>query len=114
MVLSEESKAKSTFVTPFGKFEFICYPSGLAQAVAYFQCLILKEVEFAFGNLDDVLVCSLYMGTHLHYLQIMFERLRKSVLKLKESKCDFLKAHIQYLGHLVSGQGRQPLSEKNR
>ena len=42
----------------------------------------------------------------------MFDRLREADLKLKESKCNFLKAHVQYLGHLVSGKGIEPVPEK--
>ena len=38
--LDEESKAKTAFVTPFGKYEFNSVPFGLAQAPAYFQQLI--------------------------------------------------------------------------
>ena len=42
----------------------------------------------------------------------MFERLRKAGLKLKLQKCSFFKKHIQYLGHLISDKGIQPLPEK--
>ena len=38
--------------------------------------------------------------------------MREADLKLKESKCNFLKAHIQYLGHLISGKGIEPVPEK--
>ena len=34
--LVKESKAKTAFVTPFGKYEFDAVPFGLAQAPAYF------------------------------------------------------------------------------
>ena len=33
-------------------------------------------------------------------------------MKLKIQKCDFFKKHIQYLGHLISDEGIQPLPEK--
>ena len=45
-------------------------------------------------------------------MKIIFQRLRETKLKLKESKCSFLKAHLQYLGHLISGQGIEPVPEK--
>ena len=38
--LNEESKAKTVFVTPFGKYGFNAVLFGLAQAPAYFQQLI--------------------------------------------------------------------------
>ena len=42
----------------------------------------------------------------------MFQRLREADLKLKDSKCNYFKTHVQYLEHLVSGKGIKPLSEK--
>ena len=42
MVLFEESRPKSAFVSAYGKWEFKRCPFGLAQAPAYFQRLINK------------------------------------------------------------------------
>ena len=38
--------------------------------------------------------------------------MRSADLKLKEIKCNFLKKHIQYLGHIISGEGIAPVPEK--
>ena len=115
MVLSEESRPKTAFVSSFGKWEFKRCPFGLVQALAYFQRLVnevLSGLTFAFGYLDDILVYSPDMESHLKHLRLLFERLRSTDLKLKEVKCNFLKKHIQYLGHIVSGEGITPLPEK--
>ena len=115
MVLSEESRPKSAFVSAYGKWEFKRCPFGLAQAPAYFQRLInevLSGLTFTFGYLDDILIFSPDMETHLKHLRILFERLRSADLKLKEVKCNFLKKHIQYLGHIISGEGITPVQER--
>ena len=52
------------------------------------------------------------MKKHLKHLRIIFQRLKEAGLKLKRSKCDFMKMQIQYLGHLISSSGIQPLPEK--
>ena len=112
MVLSEKSRPKSAFVSFFGKWEFKRCPFGLAQAPAYFQRLVnevLLGLTFAFGYLDDILVYSPDMETHLEHLRKLFIKLREADLKLKEVKCNFLKKHIQYLGHIVSGKGITPM-----
>ena len=115
MVLSEDSRLKTAFVSLFGKWEFKRCPFGLAQAPAYFQRLVnevLSGLTFAFGYLDDILVFSPNMESHLEHLRLLFERLRSADLKLKEVICNFLKKHIQYLGHIVLGEGITPLPEK--
>ena len=115
MVLSEKSRPKSAFDSSFGKWEFKRCPFRLAQAPAYFQRLVnevLSGLTFAFGYLDDILLYSPDMETHLEHLRKLFIKLRKADLKLKEVKCNFLKKHIQYLGHIVSGKCITPMPEK--
>ena len=113
MELSPEARAKSAFVTPLDKFEFTRCPFGLSQAPAYFQRLmnqVIKGLLFAFVYLNDVLIHSLDIETHLKYIRILFQRLRKA--DFKDSKCNYFKTHVQYLEHLVSGKGIKPLPEK--
>ena len=94
MELSPEARAKSAFVTPLDKFEFISFPFGLSQTPAYFQRLINKVIRglpFAFGYLDEVLIHSPDIETHLQHMRILFQRLREANLKLKDSKCNYLR-----------------------
>ena len=114
MVLSEKSRPKMAFVSSYCKWEFKRCPFGLAQAPAYFQGLVNKVLSgftFAFGYLD-ILVFSPDIKSHLEHLRLLFERLRATDLNLKEVKHNFLERHIQYLGHIVSGEGITPLPEK--
>ena len=114
--LSESAKPKTAFViSNVGKYQFNRVPFGLAQAPAYFMKLInivLTGIDFAMGYLDDIIIFSKTEEEHLEHLRIIFERLRQAGLKLKMSKCDFLKKHIQYLGNLISDEGIHPLPEK--
>ena len=114
--LTRESQAKSAFVVPMGKWQFKRTPFGLSQAPAYFQLLIDQVLmgcgEFAMGYLDDIIVFSKSEEEHLQHLEEIFKRLRHFDLKMKRQKSSFFKKHIQYLGHLVSEQGFEPLPEK--
>ena len=114
--LSKVSKAKTAFVTPFGKYQFEVVPFGLAQAPAYFQQLISMVLqdcsEFAMAYLDDIVIFSRNECEHLKHIQIIFQKLIDAGLKLKESKCDFFKKEIHYLGHLISSEEIHPLPEK--
>ena len=115
MELSTKARPKSAFVTPTDKYEFTRCPFRLMQAPAYFQRLInkvLAGLNFAFGYLDDILIHSPDVPTHLIHMRQLFQRLREADLKLNREKCNFFKSHIQYLGHLISGEGIKPLPEK--
>ena len=64
------------------------------------------------GYLDDIIIYSRLEKEHLEHLEEIFGRLKAAGLKLKIEKCYFFKKHIQYLGHLISPEGIQPLPEK--
>ena len=64
------------------------------------------------GYLDDIIIFSKSEEEHLQHLEEIFTRLRKFGLKMKHEKCSFFKKHIQYLVHLVSEKGFEPLPEK--
>ena len=109
------SRAKTTFVTAFGKYKFLMAPFVLAQAPAHFQLLlnkVLDSLDFAMTYLDDIIIFSSNELEHLEHLEEVFHKLRKADLKMKYSKCDFFKSEIHYLGHLISAEGIRPLPNK--
>ena len=114
--LTRESRAKSAFVVPMGKWEFKRTQFGLSQAPAYFQLLIDKVLmgcsKFTMGYLDDIIIFSSNETEHLHHIEEIFRRLERFGLKMKREKCDFFKKHIQYLGHLIAEEGFTLLPEK--
>ena len=115
IVLGKSSRAKTAFVTPFGKYKFLMVPFGLAQAPAYFQLLmnkVLKGLKFVMTYLDDIIIFSQNELQHLEHLEIVFSHLQEAGLKMKHSKCDFFKSEIHYLGHLISPEGISPLPKK--
>ena len=115
IALGKSSRAKTAFVTPFGKYEFLMVPFRLAQAPAYFQLLmnkVLKGLKFAMTYFDDIIIFSQDKLQHLEHLEIVFSCLQEAGLKMKRSKCDFFKSEIHYLGHLISPEGISPLPNK--
>ena len=113
--MGKSSRAKTAFITPFGKYEFLMVPFGLAQAPAYFQLLmnkVLKGLQFAMTYLDDIIIFSENELQHLEHLKIVFSGLREAGLKMKRSKCDFFKSKIHYLGYFISPEGISPLPNK--
>ena len=79
--LSENSKAKTAFVTLFGKYQFETVPFGLAQAPGYFQQLISMVLQgcsdFAMAYLDDIIIFSKNEEEHLKHIEIFFRSWRR-------------------------------------
>ena len=87
----------------------------LAQAPAYFQELmtgILKDFPFAIAYLDDIIIFSKTPQEHLSHICMVFEKLKTANLSMNKSKCSFFSKEIQYLGHILSATGIQPLPSK--
>lgn len=62
--------------------------------------------------LDDVIIFSSTFEDHLKRLEALFSRLEQHKLKLKASKCEFMKSRVTYLGHVVSENGIETDPEK--
>ena len=103
--IDEEAKDRTAFITPFGKFRFNRMPFGLRNAPAIFQrCMevVLRGCyEWAAPYIDDILVFSKNGAEHGQHLREVLRGLGESGLTIKESKCEFGKTHIEYLGHLI-------------
>ena len=75
ITLTPEARAKTAFVTPFGKYEFNKVPFRLAQAPAYFQELIQKvmgNVPYTMGYLDDIIIFSNPEEEYLQHINDIF------------------------------------------
>ena len=79
--LNKESKAKTVFIIPFGKYEFNAVPFGLAQASAYFQQLISIVLQdcsnFVMAYLDNIIIFSKNEKEHLEHMEIIFKNSRR-------------------------------------
>jgi len=103
--MRDEVKDLTTFVSPWGWFQFNRMPSGLKNAPATFQALteqVLRECsEFASVYIDDVLIYSANWKEHLTHIKLVLQALQKAGLTAKPSKCQWGRSHLEYLGHRV-------------
>ena len=109
--IDESDKEKTAFqVGTLGFFEFHRMPFGLCNAPATFQrlmerCMGDMNLRECLIYLDDVIIFSSTFEEHLDCMEAVFSRLQQHNLKLKASKCEFLKSRVTYLGHIVSEFG---------
>ncbi|UYV83545.1 hypothetical protein LAZ67_23001432 [Cordylochernes scorpioides] len=113
--IAEEDKPKTAIITPFGLFEFNVMSFGLRNATATFQRFmheVLRNLDFAFVYLDDILVASKTEEEHYSHLEILFSRLNTYGLRINLSKSKFLVQEIDFLGYLITSHGVKPLPTK--
>jgi transposase InsO family protein len=114
-----KDRHKTAFITRRGSYQFRVLPFGLQNSPASFSRmmnLVLAGLNFVMClvYLDDVIIFAADLDTHLTRIQQVLERLMSVGLKLKPTKCHFLKRQVMFLGHLVSHEGLATDPEKVR
>ncbi len=92
-------------------------PFGLKGAPLTFQ----RTMNHLFGDLlgkevyiylDDIIVASKDITSHMATLRLVLDRLKEVGLKIKLTKCEFLKQKIKFLGHMVDELGIHTVDNK--
>jgi hypothetical protein len=101
---------KTAFRTYFDHYEFVVMPFGLTNAPVTFQVLMNKVFAPFLRKLilvffEDILIYNKSEQEHLSHLTQVLTILREQTLTSKLSKCAFATHQIEYLGHVISGQG---------
>ena len=108
VLLHEDSQKFTTIYTHRGLFEYCRLPFGISSAPAIFQRLmdtLLQGLPKVCVYLDDILVAGVDEADHLNNLTKVLDKLEEAGLMLNESKCVFASSSIEYLGHIIDGQG---------
>ena len=115
--VAPEDIPKTAFWAPYGHYECLVMPMGLANAPATFQAMmndVLREYigKFVVVYLDDILIYSRNDAEHADHLHMVLKKLREHKLFDKLSKCEFFKKELEFLGHRVSARGISVLEDK--
>lgn len=115
--LDRESSKLCTFNTPFGRYRYCRLPFGVKCASELYQSVMsemIEDIEGAEVIMDDILVWGNTLEEHDQRLKKVLDKARKYNLKLSPNKCEFRKAEVTYVGHVLSEQGLKPDYEKLR
>eukprot|EP00741_Cyanophora_paradoxa_P004857 tig00000836_g4712.t1 len=108
--LSEESRKYTTFLVPWGCYQWKVTPFGVMNGPSAF-CRAISSImgpllsTCVVAYVDDLTIFSSTVDQHLLDLEAFFAAVERGNLKLKPSKCRFMVREIELLGHRVSGDG---------
>jgi hypothetical protein len=108
--INDTDTDKTTFVTRYGSYKFLVMPFGLTNAPSVFMQLmnsVLAEYidEFVIVFIDDILIYSNSEAEHTQHVRLVLDKLREHQLHANMAKCSFYQSSIEFLGHIVSGDG---------
>ncbi|KAL5486807.1 hypothetical protein EMCRGX_G019337 [Ephydatia muelleri] len=106
MELYEGSRKYLVVNTHRGLFRYKRLPFGVSSAPALFQRAmdtILQGLPGVVCYQDDILVTGKEIDEHLKNLERVFGK--EFGLRLRLTKCKFLKESVEYLGHVISRNG---------
>ena len=109
--VERESRKYTAFVLDGEVYEFTRMPFGLTNAPRTFQRAITKIVR-GLSNvevfMDDIVVHSPSLESHVAHLQNLLERLEGHGISINFEKCRFAANKVKYLGLIVDDQGIRP------
>ena len=115
MPLDENSKPLTAFSTHKEHLQFEVLPFGLCNAPLSFVRLmnvVLGNIPNVHCYLDDIIIYSTCLESHLKTLEIVLQRLRDAGLKIKLKKCRFFMRKLDFLGHTITPDGIHMQAEK--
>ena len=101
---------KTAFRTRYGHYEYLVMPFGVTNAPAVFMDYMNRIFhpyldKFVVVFIDDILVYSRNQDEHVEHLRIVLQILKEKQLYAKLSKCEFWLEKVNFLGHVISGEG---------
>ncbi|GKB63659.1 putative reverse transcriptase domain-containing protein [Tanacetum coccineum] len=106
----EDDIPKTAFRTRYGHFKFTIMPFGLTNAPTVFMDLMNRVYRpyldnFVIVFIDDILIYSKTREEHVEHLRLVLGLLKKEKLYAKFSKCEFWLREVQFLRHVINGDG---------
>lgn len=107
--VKERDRWKSTFTdADLNRWEWCRMPMGLTNSPMVLQRIldtIFGDLKYVIVYIDDILIATPDLKTHLETLSEVFKRLADLNLRVKPGKCKFFWRRLKWLGLYISAKG---------
>jgi len=106
--LSEASRPMTTFITPWGRYQFLRNPQGLISAGDVFN----QRLDQAFGDVsqfakvvDDGLIYTASFMSQVSTTREVLQKAREHGITLSRPKFEFAMSEVKFCGYVISRSG---------
>ena len=115
--MDEKNQYNTAFSTSFGSFNWMRMPMGLTTSPSTFQNLMEKVLAKLIWKTtvpysDDCIIFAATQEEHSQRVREVLLRFRVANLKINPLNCKFFRKQVQFLGRVISKDGRQVDQEK--
>ena len=109
----ESDKAKTAFITPFGKYKYNVMPFGVVSGPATYARLNSKVFGDLIGHgvevfFDDLGIATISFEEHIQLLGEVLRRYSDAGMSINPKKCHFFKDSLSFVGHVIDKDGIHP------
>lgn len=117
VAVAKKERHKTAFITPHGQYQFKRCPFGFTNSPAIFQ----RAMNSIFADglyrrcviyVDDILVFGQTETETLSNLEWVLRKCKENNVKLKASKCEFMKNSVKFLGYIVQSGMIAPIAAR--
>ncbi|XP_065928583.1 uncharacterized protein [Magallana gigas] len=116
ILLDDDAKEKSAFITPFGQYQFTVMPFGMMNSAATFNRLrrkiLMGHEEYSDAFIDDIIIFSKDWNSHVGHVKAVLTSIQNAGLTANPKKCEFAARELEFLAHLVGNGQVKPTSDK--
>ena len=109
--LAEASRPLTTFITPFGRYQYLRAPYGVSSISEHYnrrmdECF--RGMEGIQRVVDDVIIYSRSKEEHLRRVRAFLSRCRDRGVSLNPTKTQHMQTSVKFAGFIVSSAGYSP------
>lgn len=111
MSLDESSSKLCTFITPFGRYQYLRLPFGISSAPEIYHRTIhnyFSHMDYVETSMDDLIIGADTMENHDKRLREILDICRERGLKLNPDKCVIGVTELVFIGDVLSDKGVKP------